>query len=386
MIETTDTRIPVKRWVTGLDEGTERQIRDIANLSVSRAVAIMPDAHVGYGMPIGGVLAVKDAIIPNAVGVDIGCGMLAVRTNLAVSDLRDYPEDDDALKRLMGEIRKAVPVGFAKHKDPQAWDGFERAPDIGVIQRELQNARVSLGTLGGGNHFIEIQADEAGVIWLMLHSGSRNFGLRIATEYHTGAQAVCKRLSLELPNEQLAYLPIDSVLGQEYLAAMTYAVEFAEANRAAMMRVILADLAEQTGGKAQFSLDVRHNYAAMQAFGDETLWVHRKGAVFAGPQATVIIPGSMGSPSYIAHGLGNPDSLMSCSHGAGRRMGRGQAKRELNLDIEIERMKGIVHGLRTAGDLDEAPGAYKPIDEVMAAQADLVSAMVKLRPLASIKG
>jgi tRNA-splicing ligase RtcB len=286
----------------------------------------------------------------------------------------------------MGLIRKVIPLGFSKHNDPQPWFGFFDAPDIPVIQRELANARLSLGTLGGGNHFIEFQRDPEGGVWCTIHSGSRNFGLRVASEYHVAAQKFCERNGYQLTNDQLAYLPLDSVLGHEYKTAMNYAVVFASANRAQMMQWVKNIVAQETGAIAQFELDVRHNYASEEWVGNDSLWVHRKGAVFAGANVMVIIPGSMGSPTYIGRGLGNADALNSCSHGAGRRMGRGQAKRALDLGIEQERMRGIVHGLRSVGDLDEAPSAYKDIDEVMAAQTDLVTPTIKLAPLANIKG
>ncbi|MGD0575847.1 MAG: RtcB family protein [Anaerolineales bacterium] len=379
MIETHEGRVAVKRWVKGLDAVTETQIRNISNLDVARAIAIMPDAHVGYGMPIGGVLATKDAVIPNAVGVDIGCGMCAVRTDLTELDT-------DALKQIMGIIRLRVPLGFNHHNEPQKWVGFGDAPDVQIIQEQLQAARMQLGTLGGGNHFIEIQHGSDGAIWCMIHSGSRNFGLRVADDYHHKAVAYCDTNRTDLPSADLAYLQIRTRLGQEYLSAMEYACTFAEASRAAMMTEVLHAVHEVAGGNALLTIETRHNYARLEVHNGEEVYVHRKGAVFAGPRQQVIIPGSMGSPSYIASGLGNPEAMNSSSHGAGRRMGRGAAKRQLNLADEQAKMVGIVHGLRTRGDLDEAPGAYKSIDEVMANQADLVTPIIKLTPLASIKG
>ena len=378
MIETHEGRVSVRRWVEGLDEGTEIQIRNLSNLSVARDIAIMPDAHVGYGMPIGGVLATDDTIIPNAVGVDIGCGMCAVRTNLDSIDV-------DALKLAMGAVRDKVPVGFSHQERPQEWAGFGQAPDVGVIQLQLDAARKQLGTLGGGNHFIEIQSGADGHIWCMIHSGSRNFGLKIADEYHKLAVGFCEKAGLELPTNELAYFPVNSSLGDEYIVAMEYACRFAEANRHLMMTRLLESLG-LIGGHGEEWYDTRHNYARAEVHGGKEVWVHRKGAVFAGDGVRVIIPGSMGSASFVALGLGNPLSMNSSSHGAGRRMGRGAAKRQLDLVEEQAKMKGIVHGLRTKDDLDEAPGAYKSIDEVMAAQADLVTPIIKLAPLASIKG
>jgi len=376
----TTERIPIKLWASEIDAQAMQQARNLANLPFAfRWVAVMPDAHTGYGMPIGGVLATDGMVIPNAVGVDIGCGMAAVRTSLTKISTNE-------LQNILALIRTDVPVGFKHHPDPQLWDGFNRAPDIRIIQEELFSARHQLGTLGGGNHFIEIQQGDDGLVWLMIHSGSRNFGLKAANEYHHLAKNLCLRGKVSLPDADLAYLPVDSPEGREYLIAMNYCLEFARANRALMVERCMDAITSVTGGVGTYNVNIHHNYAAIEShFGHEVL-VHRKGATSACKGQTGIIPGSMGAHSYITEGLGNEESFQSSSHGAGRRMGRNEATRKLDLERELEKMKGIIHGLRSKHDLDEAPGAYKDIDDVMAQQTDLVKIVTQLRPLAVIKG
>lgn len=376
----TSERIPIKLWLDDIEEGALQQAKNLANLPFSyKHVAIMPDSHQGFGMPIGGVLATKDMIIPNAVGVDIGCGMLAVKTSLREIDA-------DAIKTIMGKAREVVPLGF-KHQDtPQEWGGFDNAPDIQIIQQELASARKQLGTLGGGNHFIEIQSGSDGHIWVMIHSGSRNFGLKTADAYHKKAVAMCERWVSNIPDKDLAFLPLDTLEGREYLTAMNYCLDFAFANRALMMKNILEIVSDLTGATIEQEVNIHHNYAQIENHFWGDVIVHRKGATKATTDTIGIIPGSMGSHSYIVSGKGNPESFMSCSHGAGRKMGRKEAKRTLDLAQEQEKMKGVVHGLRNVSNLDEAPGAYKDIDIVMENQKDLVDILVELTPIANIKG
>lgn len=375
-------RVPIKLWLEDIEDGALAQAKNLAALPfVHKWVAIMPDSHQGYGMPIGGVLATEGVIIPNAVGVDIGCGMGAVQTSLSGIDT-------DTLKMIMGRVREAIPVGFNHHKEAQAWDGFDRAPDLPIIQQELSSARKQLGTLGGGNHFIEFQADEGGAFWVMLHSGSRNFGLKAANVYHKQAQALCELWHVQLPDKDLAFLPIEEKAGHDYYAAMSFCLEFAQASRDHMMSAILRIVDDVAGGQEVRRVNIHHNYAAMENHYGKNVWVHRKGATRVRTGEAGIIPGSMGTASYIVEGLGNPESFHSCSHGAGRKLGRKQAERTLDLAEEQAKMDalGIVHGLRGKGGLDEAPGAYKDIDTVMANQTDLVKITTRLRPLGSIKG
>lgn len=372
--------IPIKLWLDQIEDGALDQARNLANLPFAfKWIAIMPDSHVGYGMPIGGVLATREVILPNAVGVDIGCGMRAVRLSLT-------GVETETIKAVMGQVRALIPVGFAHQSDVQEWSGFDRAPDVPIVQQELHSARRQLGTLGGGNHFIEIQRGDDGHIWLMIHSGSRNFGLKTAEYYHRQAMDLCQRRQSHLPNRDLSYLPMDTPEGREYFTAMNFCLDFARANRALMMRRLVEVFRSGTGAAVEEEIDIHHNYAAFERhFGQEVL-VHRKGATRATAGLTGIIPGSMGTHSYIVEGLGNQESFESCSHGAGRRMGRKEATRTLRLEEEQRKMAGIVHGLRSAKDLDEAPGAYKDIDTVMQNQQDLVKVRVRLSPLAVIKG
>jgi len=373
-------RIPIKLWLDNIEEGALAQARDLANLPFPyKWISIMPDCHEGYGMPIGGVMAAEDMIVPNAVGVDIGCGMMALRTNAQGIEV-------DIIKSIMGGIRKVVPVGFSHHRDVQKWDGFDRAPNIPIIQEQLLAAQKQLGTLGGGNHFIEIQKGDDGFIWIMLHSGSRNFGLRVAEDYHKKAVQACERWYSNISTKDLSFLPFESLHGKEYFEAMIYCVEFALANRTLMMDRIKDVLNDNGISFGSNSINIPHNYASIEEHYGKEVIVHRKGATKATKGLIGIIPGSMGTSSYIVQGLGNPESFMSCSHGAGRAMGRGQAKRELNLADEQKKMDGIIHGLRTERELDEAPGAYKDIDVVMDNQKDLVEIVTKLTPLGVIKG
>ncbi len=380
-------RIPIKSWCKTIEPGALAQAVNLTKLPfVYGHVALMADCHEGFGMPIGGVIACNDTIVPNAVGVDIGCGMCAVQTDLPVSSI-----DADTVRIVLNRIRGLVPMGFSHHKQTQDWDGFDNAPDVAVVQRELDSAHKQLGTLGGGNHFIEIQAGSDGFVWLMVHSGSRNFGYKIAKEYHDKALAFCTKRGLELPDNDLAYLPMDNPMAQEYMAAMNYALLFAAENRAGMKDVCCEQLQFETRCGFVREINIHHNFAAEETHYGRTLVVHRKGATRASKGLEGIIPGSMGTSSYIVRGLGNADSFQSCSHGAGRVMGRNEANRTLTYEQVRQAMKGIVfdtwpRGRKGKIDLSEAPQAYKNIDEVIDAQRDLVEVVVKLRPLGVVKG
>ena len=378
----TSERLPIKLWLDDIEPGAMEQAANLARLPFAyHHIAIMPDAHQGYGMPIGGVLATIGTVVPNAVGVDIGCGMCAVRSTLV-----EY--DTDRLKQVMGLIRKRIPVGFNHHKDKQEWAGFADAPDVPIIKQELQAAHYQLGTLGGGNHFLELQRAEDGRVWLMLHSGSRNFGLKIAKQYHDTARRFCEMWFSQIPDPELAFLPIETNEAKEYMAAMNFALRFALESRARMMAAMMQSLVDVFAGTAfEEPINVHHNYARFEAHFGKIVIVHRKGATSARSGETGIIPGSQGTASHIVRGLGNPESFASCSHGAGRKMGRKQACRELSLEGEIKRLNdaGVIHGIRSEKDLDEASGAYKDIGVVMANQSDLVEITTTLKPLAVVK-
>ena len=378
----TTEKIPIKMWLETIEDSALQQAKNLANLPFAyKWISLMGDSHSGYGMPIGGVLATQGVIIPNAVGVDIGCGMIAVETCL-----RSDAITKSMLQAIVEKIQQEIPVGFAHQSQDQEWIKFDEMPDIPILNEQLSSARKQLGTLGQGNHFCEVQKEQDGHVWLMIHSGSRNLGLKVANTYHKKAQALCERWYSNIPDKDLAFLPMETSEGKEYYEAMKFCIEFAYTNRARMMakvEEIFSDItkAPQTG---KF-INIHHNYAAFEHHYGKNVLVHRKGATKADVGQLGIIPGSMGTSSYIVEGLGNPESFHSCSHGAGRVMGRNEAKKTLNLTDEQAKMQHVVHGLNS-NNLDEAPGAYKNIDEVMHNQNDLVKIVAKLVPLASVKG
>jgi len=379
--------LPIKVWAEIIEDGAKEQAKHLANLPFAfHHVALMPDAHWGYGMPIGGVLATEMVIIPNAVGVDIGCGMCAVRTSLTELDT-------DSLKKILAGIREAVPLGFDWHETAQDEKLLPPRPDEAkspVVRGQYNKALKQIGTLGGGNHFIEIQRGSDGFVWLMVHSGSRNLGKQVAEHYNEIAKKLNRRWRSAVPPAwDLAFLPIETSEAKCYLAEMQYCVDFALANRKLMVERIQDAFRAVTPGIAFDSfINIAHNYAAIENHFDANVIVHRKGATQAREGQLGIIPGSQGTKSYIVRGKGNPESFQSCSHGAGRVMGRKQAIRELDLKTEQEALdrQGILHSIRHQEDLEEAPSAYKNIDTVMANQRDLVDIEVELSPLAVIKG
>ena len=382
----TTEKLPIKSWCDNPEDGCIEQAKNLANLPfLYKHVALMPDTHQGYGMPIGGVIASIGVIIPGAVGVDIGCGMCAVKTNLTVETLTI-----EKLKAVMGEIRKAVPVGFNHHQEKLAAQAMPIVlAGLPIVEREFEKARTQLATLGGGNHFIEIQKDEHGGIWVMIHSGSRNLGKQVADHYNKIAKELNARWHTKVdPKADLAFLPFDTPEAKAYFAEMNYCLAFSRANRAKMLDAIKGCFNSIIPTEFAETLDIQHNYAAWENHFDKNVIIHRKGATMARAGQKGIIPGSQGTSSYIVEGLGNPDSFMSCSHGAGRRMGRKQAERTLILEDEVKVMndKGIIHAIRGKGDLDEAAGAYKDIQVVMAEQADLVKIVTRLEPMGVIKG
>ena len=379
--------VVIKSWCNEPEGNALAQARNLANLPfVFRQVCLMPDTHEGYGMPIGGVIATNGVVIPNAVGVDIGCGMLAMQTSLKEIDIQ-------TLKQIVVTMRKTIPVGFEHHKQPQNESLMPLLEDPALypeVNCQYRSACKQIGTLGGGNHFIEIQKGSDGHIWFMIHSGSRNLGLKVANRHNRIAMKLNERWHVQVPKKwELAFLPLETEEASVYLREMQYCLEFALANRQ-LMASRVRDAFCNAVPNVTFGdeINIHHNYAAMENHFGQNVLVHRKGATSAREGEMGIIPGSQGTASYIVRGKGNPDSFMSCSHGAGRKMGRQAAIRNLDLEAEKKTLeeKGILHALRGKKDLEEAAGAYKDIDLVMAEQQDLVDIIVRLEPMAVIKG
>ena len=405
---TEDGALPVKSWCENCEEGALKQAGNLArHPALFHHVALMPDAHQGYGMPIGGVVAADNAVIPAAVGVDIGCGMIATETDVPAEVFAEMP-----FRRAFQEKLKArIPVGEGEsHKSVQTWEGFEEYLSNNGERCQMWPSkldRANLGTLGGGNHFIELQKTtsldgvgdpEGGAkVWLMIHSGSRNLGKRIEEHYHRIAAKMCSRFRVALADPDLAFLPIEEQPGHDYFTDMLFALRYAKENRWRMMEAMKEVFLEFAPG-ANFvrTIDIHHNYAAFEEHFGKKVCVHRKGATSAKLDEIGIIPGSMGTASYIVRGLGNPDSFMSCSHGAGRKMSRIAASTQLTAEECDKAMEGIVcerwHPYRGFGkakgrlDLSEAPQAYKDIEDVIASERDLVEPLVRLVPMASLKG
>lgn len=379
-------KYPIKLWLDDIEEGALAQAKNLANLPfIYRHIAIMPDSHQGYGMPIGGVLATKGVVIPNAVGVDIGCGMGVVKTSLT-----DITKDQ--LKKIMSIIRKTIPLGMNHHKTKQdvSFNTFKDYKDItAIVDQQLDKGLYQLGTLGGGNHFIEIQKGSDGFVWIMVHSGSRNVGYQTAGHYQKLANLINEKYFSSIPLDwDLAFLPFDSKEGQDYFNDMKFCTEFAYWNRRLMLNRVQEAFIEILGD-VEFEPEINkpHNFAAMENHWNQNVMVHRKGATRAFEDEIGMIPGSQGTSSYIVKGKANPESFMSCSHGAGRKMGRNVARKTLSLEDEKAALDklGVVHSIRSINDLDEAPSAYKDITKVMANQQDLIDIVVELRPLAVIK-
>jgi tRNA-splicing ligase RtcB (3'-phosphate/5'-hydroxy nucleic acid ligase) len=410
----------VKTWCPkdSMEEGALEQISNAAqHPAVFKHVALMPDAHSGYGLPIGGVMALINAVSPFCVGVDIGCGMCAVEADIDVDDLTE-----EMIKKMMGKIRQLIPMGFGKkHLKKQWWVGFdEYARELNEFDngdnhytdlfkwevedlpkwytdKAWDSALCSLGTLGSGNHFIQLSKDQNNQLWLMLHSGSRNIGYIIADYYHKLAIKLNKKWHSTLPSEKLAFLPTDSIEGKMYIRDMNFALRYAEESRNRMMGAMRLSIEEGVANvKYSNEVNIHHNYATLENHFGKNVWVHRKGATSAREGQLGIIPGSMGTNSYIVKGLGNPQSYMSCSHGAGRTMSRSKASAELNVDDCNRDMEGVIFGRwstvkdrktkKEKIDLSEAPAAYKDIEEVMKNQADLVEIVYTLKPIAVLKG
>jgi tRNA-splicing ligase RtcB len=394
----------VRSWTGGVpvEDGARVQIANLASLPIlGGPVAIMPDVHVGKGATVGSVIATRGAIIPAAVGVDIGCGMVAIRTTLTASDL------PHSLAKIRSRIERDVPAGLEAHSRPlletaagdragalrarmQALHERYRALDAVRDLGRMDHARVwnQLGTLGGGNHFIELCLDELDRVWVMLHSGSRNIGNRIGEAAIATAKRLAERDDVHLPDRDLAWLSEGSVEFDRYVSGLRWAQDYAALNRDLMLFVVLEALAHffpQSIAVAESAVNCHHNYADVEEHGGRRLWITRKGAVSARRDEMGIIPGSMGARSFIVRGKGNAASYQSCSHGAGRRMSRSEARRRFTSADLAEQTEGV-ECRKDAAVADELPAAYKDIDAVMAAQADLVDVVQTLKQVLCVKG
>ena len=390
-----DQRVPVKIWTDDVDERSKEQLSNIANLPfVHHHVAAMPDVHLGIGATIGSVIATHKAIIPAAVGVDIGCGMVAARLSLTANDL-----DEISLKKVFNQITRDVPVGRGQHTDERilvsAAKPFEpglksltdRHPALLRAFGKFSKWTNQMGTLGGGNHFIEVCLDESGHVWIMLHSGSRGIGNAIADYFIELARKDMEQLMIQLPDRDLAYFPEGSEYFADYVEAVHWAQEYAMANRQAMLNLVLAALARHLPPftVTTEAVNCHHNYVAKEHHFDADVWVTRKGAIRAREGDLGIVPGSMGARSFIVRGKGNPDSFCSSAHGAGRQMSRTAARAQFNeADLSLQ-TEGVICR-KDKGVVDEIPGAYKDIDAVMANQSDLTEILHTLKQVVCVKG
>lgn len=392
-------RVPVHIFTDEIEHSALQQLLNIANLPIVHpCVVAMPDVHAGIGATVGSVIPTRAAIIPAAVGVDIGCGMNAVRTTLTASQL------PDSMAHLRGAIEASIPVGFEQHEWNKVRGSAHArvgrplndrldlivAKHRGIMKMQNKFAQTwicQIGTLGGGNHFIEICIDEGQRVWVMLHSGSRGIGNVIGRYFISAARKDMVRHKVNLPDKDLAYFSEGSDLFDDYVDAVEWAQDYALVNRREMMRRVLDVLAREL---PPFKLDgeainCHHNYVARETHGNERLFITRKGAISARVGELGIIPGSMGAKSYIVRGKGNPASFCSCSHGAGRRMSRSEAKRKFNRFDLADQTLGI-ECRKDGGVVDEIPAAYKDIDQVMAHQSDLVDVVHTLRQVVCVKG
>ena len=402
------TKSPIKIWLSKESDIEEKCLEQAYNLSllpfIHKWVSLMPDTHAGKGMPIGGVIATKDVIIPNAVGVDIGCGMAFVKSNIKVSEINNILTANGSLiKAIVGDILRNIPVGFKHHKEIQYSKALDDAlkeastykEDIELFP-EIEAGYFQIGTLGGGNHFIELQEDDEGYLCIMVHSGSRHFGKQICDYFNKIAMVLNKRWYSSVPNEyNLAFLPVKSVEGKRYINWMNLALNFAYENRKKLISdtkyIITKWIKKFTALNIEFTNEINchHNYASLENHYNKNVWVHRKGATRARDGEIAVIPGAMGSYSYIVQGKGNAESFCSSSHGAGRRYSRTAAMKNFTTEQVMVDLKkqGVILGKNKKNDVaEESRFAYKDIDEVMANQCDLVTPITKLKTIAVVKG
>lgn len=401
-------KFPIRVWLgerNELEGSCQEQAYHLSQLPfLHKWVCLMPDTHAGMGMPIGGVIATDGVVIPNAVGVDIGCGMAYTETNIKVQELKSVVTGNGTLLQAMiGDIMRNIPIGFAHHKTvmpcytlDRALDEMDRYEEDGELLGQLEAGYFQIGTLGGGNHFIELQTDDEGYLTVMIHSGSRHFGKTVCDYFHTKAREMNKRWYSQVPDEyRLAFLPLDTREGQQYLNWMNLSMDFAKENREKMMLEVKAILEKWIGKytdlNLEFSHDINchHNYASLEHHYDKDVWVHRKGAVSAQNGEMAVIPGAMGSYSYVVMGKGNPESFCSSSHGAGRQYSRKGAMEAFTCEqvmVDLDK-QGVVLGKKKKADVaEESRFAYKDIETVMSNQTDLVVPVKRLKTIGVVKG
>lgn len=386
---------PIHIWTEDVEEGAMQQLRNVAKLPFihPHGVAAMPDVHWGIGATVGSVIATKGAIIPAAVGVDIGCGMNAVRTSLKASDL------PDSLAEIRHSIERGVPTGFGEHsKESKLAQNADHLLGRGSLGGEGyrqvlaavgsgSKAVRQLGSLGGGNHFIELCLDENQDVWVMLHSGSRGTGNVVGRAHIEKAKRLMEQYFIQLPDKDLAYFPAGTREFEEYVSAVSWCQNYAAENRRAMMAEVLRTLHHHVKPfeLTNEAINCHHNYVEMESHYGENVYVTRKGAIRARQDDLGIIPGSMGARSYIVRGKGNPESYHSCAHGAGRRLGRKEAKRQFTVEDLVKQTEGV-ECRKDEAVLDELPAAYKDIDVVMENQKDLVDIVHTLKQVLCVKG
>lgn len=384
------TPTPVLSWANhNLGHEETKMAKNVASLPfVFKHVALMPDVHLGKGALVGSVIATKDAIIPAAVGVDIGCGMCAMKTPFTGDQL------DGKLKKIRQEIEASIPTGFNENQDIEKavynWQGWQSFKELHTGVQHLEGKALrQMGSLGGGNHFIEVCVDTENQVWLMLHSGSRNIGNMLAQNHIKTARDLAKLAEARLPDPDLAYFVAGTPEFAAYWRDLQWAQHYARYNRDVMMarfkQIVEKHLVGGKPTKPLLAVNCHHNYAEKEVHYGEDVYVTRKGAVRARTEDYGIIPGSMGAKSFIVKGKGNPESYCSCSHGAGRLMSRNKAKTAFTLDDLIQQTQGV-ECRKDGGVLDEIPGAYKPIEQVMNHQADLVEIVATLKQVVCVKG
>lgn len=402
------TKYPVKIWLkdeNSIEENCLEQAYNLSNLPfIHKWVCLMPDTHAGKGMPIGGVIATKDVIIPNAVGVDIGCGMVFMATNIKVDEIKEIQTGNGSIiQSIIGNIMRTIPLGFEKYKTAQqsevldkakeSMDKYENNPELVPL---IDEGYFQVGTLGGGNHFIELQEDEEGYLCVMIHSGSRHLGKAICDYFHNKARELNEKWYSMVPDYyRLAFLPVHSEEGKQYINWMQLALDYAFENREHMMNTVCNIIKEQiekhTELKVEFTdkINCHHNYAALENHYEANVWVHRKGATRVREGEMAVIPGAMGSYSYVVKGKGNKETFCTSSHGAGRCYSRSGAMAAFSTEKVMLDLKeqGVILGKRKKNDVaEECRFAYKDIDEVMEQQKDMVTPIRKLKTVGVVKG